>query len=140
MANPKLSDWDRLVRTAKYLLGHKRYVMKFGIQRGVYSLNCFGDSDFAGDAITRNSTSGGMMMLGDHVIKGWSSNQTVIALSTGEAELYAINKPAATGMASRSMFTYLGTNLDLRAFTHASTGKVTCIKTWAWQGLPHSYQ
>ena len=64
--------------------------MKFAIQRGVYALNCFGDSDFAGDAITRKSTPIGFMMLGDHVINSWSSNQSVIALATGESELYAI--------------------------------------------------
>ena len=81
MANSKQSDWDKLVRLAKYLLGHKRYVMTFAIQRGVYSINCFGDSDFAGDATTRKSTSGGIMTLGDHVIKSWSPNQSVIALS-----------------------------------------------------------
>ena len=123
MANPKQSDWDKLVRIAKYLLGHKRYVMKFAIQRGVYSLNCFGDSDFAGDQITRKSTSGGIMMLGDHVIKSWSSNQSVIALSTGEAELYAINKSAATGMGGQSIMNDLETKLDLRVFTDATTGK-----------------
>lgn len=27
MANPKQSDWDRLLRIAKYILGHKRYVI-----------------------------------------------------------------------------------------------------------------
>ena len=79
MANPKQSDWDKLVRIAKYLLGHRRYVMKFAIQRGVYSLNCFGASDFAGDLITRKSTSGGIMMLGDHVTKvGHLTNQSLL--------------------------------------------------------------
>ena len=63
------------------------------------------------------------MMLGDHVIKSWSSNQSVIALSTGEAELYAINKSAATGMGGQSIMNDLGTKLDLRVFTDATTGK-----------------
>ena len=44
---------------------------------------------------TRKSTSGGMICLEDHVVKTWSSTETVIALSTGETELYALNKVAA---------------------------------------------
>ena len=111
------------MRIAKYLLGRKRYVLKFGYQKQVYALNCFGDSDFAGEIETRKSTSGGLMCLGDHAIKTWSSTQSVIALSTGEAEMYAINKTAASGMGGNSILHDLGVNLDLRVFTDATTGK-----------------
>ena len=63
------------------------------------------------------------MCLGDHAIKTWSSTQSVIALSTGEAEMYAINKTAASGMGGNSILHDLGVNLDLRVFTDATTGK-----------------
>ena len=33
-------------------------------------------------------------MLGNHMIKSWSSSQLVIALSSGDAELYALVKAA----------------------------------------------
>ena len=123
MAVPRQSHWEKLIRLAKYLLGKKRYVLKFGYQKQVYALNCFGDSDFAGEIDTRKSTSGGLMCLGDHPIKTWSSTQSVVALSTGEAEMYAINKTAATGMGGNAMLNDLGVNLDLRVFTDATTGK-----------------
>ena len=54
----------------------------------------FTDSDWAGDVKDRKSTSGGIIMWGSHLIKGWSSAQNVIALSGGEAELYAMLKAA----------------------------------------------
>ena len=123
MAIPRQSDWDKLLRIAKYLVGRPRYVIKYAIQNHVYSLNCFGDSDFAGDVVTRKSTSGGIMCLGDHAIKTWSTTQSVIALSTGEAELYAINRTAAIGMGGQSILCDLGVELDLRVFTDATTGK-----------------
>ena len=63
------------------------------------------------------------MCLDDHAIKTWSSTQSVIALSTGEAEMYAINKTAASGMGGNSILHDLGVNLDLRVFTDATTGK-----------------
>ena len=55
----------------------------------------FTDSDWAGDKITRKSTSGGVMMMGLHMIKSWSTTQQVLALSSGEAELYALLKGAS---------------------------------------------
>ena len=48
------------------------------------------DSDWAGNKIRRKSTSGGVMFLGKHLIKSWSSTQQVMALSRGEAELYGM--------------------------------------------------
>ena len=61
--------------------------------------------------------------LGDHVVKSWSSTQSIIALNTGEAELYAINKTAATALGLQSLLTDLGVQMDIRVFTDATTGK-----------------
>ena len=57
-------------------------------------LEGFGDSDWAGDKGSMKSTSGGAIMLGAHCIKAWSTSQNNIALSSGEAELYAMTKVA----------------------------------------------
>ena len=57
-----------------------------------------------GPASCRRSTSGGLIMLGSHLIKSWSSTQKVTALSSGEAEYYAIVKGACQGIGVRSMF------------------------------------
>ena len=123
MALPRQSHWEKLLRLAKYLVGHMRYVTKFGRQEQVHAINAFGDSDFAGEVETRKSTSGGILMLGDHPIKSWSSTQSVIALSTGEAELYAINKTAASGLGVQSILHDLGINVDICVFTDATSGK-----------------
>ena len=47
------------------------------------------DSDWANDARSRKSHSGGIIKLGGHLLAHWSRIQPVIALSSGEAELYA---------------------------------------------------
>ena len=123
MATPRQSHLDKLIRLVKYLVGKMRYVIKYGRQDQVHAINCYGDSDFAGEVETRKSTSGGLMMLGDHPVKSWSSTQTVIALSTGEAELYAINKAAASGIGAQSILSDLGMNLDIVIYTDATSGK-----------------
>ena len=128
MATPRHADWEKLVRIAKYLKGRPRYVTMFRPQRDVFAINAFGDSDFAGEVDTRKSTSGGLVCLGDHVVKAWSSTQTVIALSTGEAELYALNKAAAQALGLQSLLRDLGIELDIRIHTDATTGRAIATR------------
>ena len=97
--------------------------MVFRPQRDVDGINGFSDSDFAGDVETRKSTSGGTVCVGDHMVKSWSTSQTVIALSTGEAELYALNKCGASALGLQSLLMDLGIGLDVRLHTDATTGK-----------------
>ena len=55
----------------------------------------FSDSDWAGCKATMKSTSGGIVMIGCHLIKSWSSTQKSITLSSAEAELIAAVKMTA---------------------------------------------
>ena len=48
------------------------------------------DSDWGGGREDRRSTSGGVIMLGSHCIKTWSKTQGAVALSSAEAEFYAM--------------------------------------------------
>jgi hypothetical protein len=130
MSKPKEDDWNKLKRLGRYLVGKGRLVLSFQYQAQVKSIVVWTDSDFAstnpirhevneaisehhfeminavnlnGEASCRRSTSGGLVMLGEHPIKSWSSTQKVTALSSGEAEYYALVKGAAQGMGIRSM-------------------------------------
>ena len=68
------------------------------------------------------------MCLGDHVVKSWSSSQSIIELSTGEAELYALNKASATAIGLKSLMEDLGVNLEIKVFTDATTGKAMAVR------------
>ena len=61
----------------------------------VREVDGLGDSDWAGCRVTGKSTSGGVLMIGDHWIKGWSRTQKSITLSSAEAELVAMVKVTA---------------------------------------------
>ena len=128
MSPPKKSDWDKLLRIGQYLSGKPRYVIKLVSQKDVHSINAYGDSDFAADVVTRKSLSGGLVCLGDHVVKTWSSSQSIIALSTGEAELYALIKASATALGLKSLLEDLGVNLEIKVFTDATTGKAMAVR------------
>ena len=76
-------------------------------------------------------------MVGDHVVKSWSTSQTVVALSTGKAELYGLNRCGASALGLQSLLGDLGISLDVRLHTDATTGKGNCHETWIGQGSSH---
>ena len=70
-------------------------------------------------------------MLGRHLIKSWSSTQANVALSSGEAEYYAVVKACGIGMGFRSLLQDLGVGLPLRVWTDSSATIGICSR----QGL-----
>ena len=51
-------------------------------------------------------------MHGSHVIKSWSTNQSVIALSSGEAEYYALVKAASVSIGVKTIMKDMGVELS----------------------------
>ena len=86
------------------------------------------DSDWAGCVETRKSTSGGIVFLGSHVIKAWSTTQDVISLSSGEAEFYAIVKMGSQSLGLQAMFKDLGLNVRIHIKTDASAAIGTSMR------------
>ena len=64
------------------------------------------------------------MMIGNHLIKSWSSSQSVIALSSGEAELYAMTKAASQTIGLMSLAADFGEELagEVRSDASAAIG------------------
>ena len=85
MSSPTRGDWERLKRLARYLKGRPRVVKIFKWQRPSSTLSIYTDADWAGDKRDRKSTSGGCIMLGGHMSKGWAKTQSLIALSSGDS-------------------------------------------------------
>ena len=59
-------------------------------------------------------------MLGSHCIKSWTITQSVISLSSGEAEYYAMVKGAAVSMGISSMLKEIGISVELELKCDAS--------------------
>ena len=69
-----------------------------------------------------------MLFVGNHLVKSWSSSQRVIALSSGEAEYYALAKSASQALGLRSAMRDMGIELKIRLLTDASTGKAVAMR------------
>ena len=95
-------------RIVRYLLSRRRTVLKYPWQGEEPEMVAYTDSDWAGCRRSAKSTGGGTVLIGEHYLKGWSSTQLSIALSSGEAELVALTKATTETMGLLNMAQDLG--------------------------------
>ena len=77
MSSPAVGDWRKLKRAVRYLIHQPTVIYKYRWQdceaNGIRPVSAYVDTDFAGCTRTRRSTSGGMLFVGDHLVKHWAS-------------------------------------------------------------------
>ena len=117
---------ERLKRLGRYLNHHRRLVWHFKWQTPDPALDVFIDTDFAGCLKTRRSTSGGLVMRGTHLLKHWSTTQSVVTLSSAEAELTGICKGGSLGLGMQSIARDLGFHWALRLHSDATAAIGIC--------------
>jgi hypothetical protein len=103
LSQPTEADMCSLKRAARYLLSQPRMVVEYRWAPLSNLLTIYTDADHAGCLRTRKSTSGGVILWGKALVKGWSRTQPLIALSSGESELAAVAKAAAEGLGMKSV-------------------------------------
>ena len=89
MAKPNNEHWSAAKRVLRYVKG----TLDVGIifqKSETFELVGYSDADWAGDVDSRKSTSGYVFLLGGNVISWASKKQSVVALSTTEAEYIAL--------------------------------------------------
>eukprot|EP00973_Karenia_brevis_P081866 11349902-Karenia_brevis.AAC.1 len=79
MSQPTMHDMAKLKRLGRFLKGHPRTTIQYKWQSGQDAVTIFTDANWAGDKISRKSTSGGVITVGQHLIKSWSKTQALIA-------------------------------------------------------------
>ena len=65
-------------------------------------------------------------MLGQHLIKSWSSAQAPISLSSGEAEFYGVVKASGMALGYQALLDDLGVRLPVRVWTDSSATMGIC--------------
>ena len=124
MANPTVTDAKAIARLCRFLKGLPRMVQRIPFEdRPPTLIEAYVDSDWAGCRRSRKSTSGGIIYFGGVAVRAWSSNQSVIALSSGEAEYYAALKGASSALGFQSMLRDLGMNGSITLFTDSSAAR-----------------
>ena len=65
-------------------------------------------------------------MIGGHCVKSWSTTQSIVALSSGEAEYYGLVKAGCVAIGLRALCLDLNVPLEIRLFTDSSAAKGIC--------------
>jgi hypothetical protein len=111
MEAPRKAHWVAVKRILRYLKGTIGYDCKYERGTGLKPiLFGYSDSDFAGDAEDRKSTTGVVYFLGGSLVTWASQKQKIVALSSCEAEYVAAAAAACQGVwLSRLIADVLGT-------------------------------
>ena len=125
MQSPTQADLVELKRAVRYLLKFPRAVLVFEEQELPRELNGWVDADFAGELVSRRSSSGLVLLFGKHCLKTSSSVQEPIGLSSGVSEFYACVKGGAALLGMRSLMMDWGVcpKLTLKIRTDSSAAK-----------------
>ena len=119
MSNPGTIAQSALKRLGRFLLKHQRLVYRYRWQTAD-TIDTYSDTDWGGCQLTRKSTSGGAVMLGEHTIRTYSSTQASVSLSSGEAEYYGLVKAAAAGLGQQAILKDFGLHVPVRLWSDSS--------------------
>ncbi|GKA93002.1 hypothetical protein Tco_0814988 [Tanacetum coccineum] len=89
--NPKTTHLEAVKRIFRYVRGTTHLGLWYPKGTGIETI-VYGDSDHAGDYVDRNSTSGICTFMGCCLTSWFSKKQTVLAISTTEAEYVFVGK------------------------------------------------
>ncbi|KAM7461045.1 hypothetical protein LguiA_029166 [Lonicera macranthoides] len=107
MANPGKPHWQAVKWVLRYLRGTMDKGLVFE-KSGTSTIEGFVDSDYAGDLDKRRSTTGYVFTLGSGPLSWRSMIQSVVALSTTEAEYIAVTEAVKEAIWLRGLVSDLG--------------------------------
>lgn len=113
-SNPGQAMWEGIKRVFRYLKGTSTMGVVYGRSADGNGLVFAGftDADFAGDLDTRHSTSGYVFTINGAAVSWGSKKQSMVALSTTEAEYMAMCFAAKEAMWLRQLLRDLGYDMS----------------------------
>ena len=136
-SEPRECDFIPLKRAARYLVVKPEAALRFRRQQHVDKITVFGDSDFAGDPVSRKNTTGQVAQIGNHTVKSRSTLQSWTALSVGEADFYAVVKGGQVGLSLRSIYLDLVIPMKIEIHNDSSTANSLTDRLGARQRTKH---
>ena len=106
MANPGIEHWNAVKRILRYIRGTSDAALCYGGSE--FTVRGYVDSDFAGDLDKRKSTTGYVFTIAGGAVSWISKLQTVVALSTTEAEYMAATQACKEAIWIKRLMDELG--------------------------------
>ena len=131
LTSPTEDHRTKMKTLLRYLAGTKPMVLTLRpkiiphSKQTTFDIDTYVDSDWAGCATSRRSTSGMALYFLGTLITSQSRTQATVALSSGEAELYAIGLGVSESLFIRSLLleSQLSKNVNIRIHTDSTAGK-----------------
>ena len=131
LTSPTEDHRTKMKTLLRYLAGTKPMVFTLRpkiiphSKQTTFDIDTYVDSDWAGCATSRRSTSGMALYFLGTLITSQSRTQATVALSSGEAELYAIGLGVSESLFIRSLLleSQLSKNVNIRIHTDSTAGK-----------------
>ena len=95
----------------------------YELQQEPDALHVYCDSDWAACAKTRKSVRSYAIKYGSHLLETSSPNQSVVALSSGEAEYYSLTRGASAGLLVKGVYEEMRKSVQLSCLTDSSAAK-----------------
>ena len=124
MKEPRSGHMQELKRLGRYLVKNRRCVLTYARQTSDATLQVHVDSDWAGDSLGRKSTTGVIVRRGEHLLRRMSCLQMLVALSSGEAEYYALIRGACTSLGIQSQYQDWMVYVPIQIHSDSSTASV----------------
>lgn len=108
MHAPCQRSMARLKRIGRYLIDRSALAWMYKVQETPGRVMYQSDSDWGDDKETRKSSTCTLGYFGAHLLETQVAMQAVVALSSGEAEFYALGRAAASAIMMRQVFEQCG--------------------------------
>ena len=145
LASPTLADLTRAKKALRYLKGTRELNLYLTIlaskpndlNKTLKHVKGYSDADWAGDQATRKSTSCTLCYVDQFLLTSECRGQGIVALSSGESELYALGALSAELIFAQAIPHEIGLSFLIHARADSSTARTVATKQGASRKMKH---
>ena len=145
LGSPTLADLTLAKKVLRYLKGTRELNLDLTIpalkpnnlNKTLKHVTGCSDADWAGDPVTRKSTSCTLCHVDQFLLKSECRGQWTVALSSGESELYALGALSAELIFEQAILGRIGLSFLIHARADSSTPRAVATKQGASRKMKH---
>ena len=145
LASPTLADLTRAKKVLRYLKGTRELNLYLTIpalksndlNKTLKHITGYSDADWAGDPVTRKSTSCTLCYVDQFPLSSECRGQGTVALSSGESEIYALGALSAELIFAQAMLKEIGLSFLIHARANSSAARAVATKQGASRKMKH---
>ena len=147
LASPTLADSTRAKKVLRYLKGTRElnlYLTVLALKpndlnKTLTHITGHSDADWAGDPVTRKSTSCTLCYVDQFLLTSECRGQWTVALSSGESEMYGLGALSGELIFAQAILKEIGLSFMIHARADSSTARAVAMKQGARRKMKHTH-